>query len=76
MDNQQSKINELEEKIELLETRQAFQEDTIETLNNAIILHQKEVEQLKLTINNLLERVSQSSNSLSDVQIEEPPPHY
>lgn len=34
-------LNDLLEKIELLETRQAFQEDTIESLNVVIIQQQK-----------------------------------
>ena len=41
------KIDELLTKIETLETRQAFQEDTIESLNKVIIQQQQDIEQLK-----------------------------
>jgi len=70
-------INELLNKIEILETRQAFQEDTIESLNNVIIQQQKDVAELRLVVGVLQERVKQATDGHSDNQTEEPPPpHY
>ena len=69
-------INELSEKIEILETRQAFQEDTIDSLNDVIIKQQKDIEQLALKYNNLQEKLARSSESNISTEVEQPPPHY
>lgn len=67
---------ELTTKIELLETRQAFQEDTVESLNTVIIQLQKDIEQLNLNVKLLLERIEQSVSPQSESSKEELPPHY
>ena len=70
-------VNDLIEKIETLETRQAFQEDTIESLNTVIIRLQKDIEFIQLKFKVMQEKVNQSSEVLSTVEAEEPPPpHY
>jgi len=70
-------INELIEKIETLETRQAFQEDTIESLNSVIIQLNKDVEMLQFKFDVIQEKVKQSSDNLTGTETEEPPPpHY
>lgn len=66
-------INGIIEKIETLETRQAFQEDTIESLNTVIIQLQKDIESMRLKFKAMQEKVNQSSSSESE---EPPPPHY
>ena len=66
-------INDLIEKIETLETRQAFQEDTIESLNTVIIQLQKDIEAMQLKFKSMQEKVNQSSSRESE---EPPPPHY
>jgi len=77
MNSQPITIEELEDKIEHLETRQAFQEDTIESLNDIIIQYQKDLDNLQLKLKDLTEHIQQSDNSFTDVQTEEPPPpHY
>jgi len=64
-------------KLETLETRQAFQEDTIESLNNVIIQQQKDIERLELKVGILQERVKQSTEQQVENAVEEPPPpHY
>jgi len=70
-------LDELLEKIETLETRQAFQEDTIESLNSVIIQLNKDIEMLHFRFDVIQEKVKQSSDNLSGTQAEEPPPpHY
>ena len=70
-------LDELLTKIEMLETRQAFQEDTVESLNDVIIRQQQDIEQLQLKISVLQDRAKQSSESVTNTTIEEPPPpHY
>ncbi|MFT5451227.1 MAG: SlyX protein [Enterobacterales bacterium] len=70
-------INDLIEKIETLETRQAFQEDTIESLNTVIIQLQKDIKSMQLKFKSMQEKVDQSADALSSTESEEPPPpHY
>ena len=69
--------DEIFEKLEVLETQQAFQEDTIDALNQVIIQQQKDIEQLHLKVGILQERVKQTIESGSEVETDEPPPpHY
>jgi len=70
-------LKELNIKLELLETRQAFHEDTIESLNTVIIQQQKDIEHLELKFNILQEQLKQAADTPSEFQQEEPPPpHY
>ena len=57
--------DEILKKLEVLETQQAFQEDTIEALNNVIIKHQKDIERLHLKVGVLQESVNQNVESVS-----------
>lgn len=69
--------DEIIEKLEVLETQQAFQEDTIDALNQVIVQQQKDIEQLNLKVGILQERVKQTVESGSEIEAEEPPPpHY
>jgi len=70
-------LDDLVKQIETLETRQAFQEDTIESLDKVIIQQQKDIDRLVLKIGFLEQRIEQSVNTASEVTEEEPPPpHY
>ena len=74
--NNSVELNELTEKLETLETRQAFQDDTIESLNKVLIEQQKDIEHLQLKVNILQDRIKQSGESHVSNNAEEPPPHY
>jgi len=63
-------------KVEDLESRLAFQEDTLETLNKVVIEQQKEIEKLTTYIRVLKEKVSSVESSISQPENEAPPPHY
>lgn len=60
-----------------LETKIAFQEDTIQHLSDELIRQGREMEQLRLEMEVLKDRVRGMAVSLIASQAEEtPPPHY
>lgn len=70
-------MNNYDQQIEQLETKIAFQEHTIELLNEALTSQQQQLEKAQYQIAYLLDKVKsmQGSNLASDAQ-ETPPPHY
>lgn len=69
--------NELLARIAELETKVAFQEGTIEELNQALIHHQFVLDKLQTQVRHFAEKLQgvQSSNIASQAE-ETPPPHY
>ena len=65
----------LEERIVELESRQAFQDDTIQALNDALVEQQKLIERLQLQMQALAKRQEEVS-PFGVGQDEAPPPHY
>lgn len=65
----------LEDRIVELESRLAFQDDTIQALNDALVEQQKLIERLQLHMQALAKRQEEAS-SFSGAQEEAPPPHY
>jgi SlyX protein len=70
-----SEITRLIERIEAMETRIAFQDDTIETLNETITAQWKQIDKLTRQVGTLGERL-QEAESNSDAPRNEAPPHY
>jgi SlyX protein len=70
-DNLQLHIIELESKL-------AFQEDTVQSLSNELLEHHKRLEQLQLQIKILAEKVQQIPDDMGILRPEEEPlpPHY
>ena len=70
-----SDINRLGERIDLLETRVAFQDETIETLNKTITEQWLKIDALTRQLANLNERL-QEAETRAPGAANEPPPHY
>ncbi|WP_299072155.1 SlyX family protein [uncultured Paraglaciecola sp.] len=70
-------MNNLETDIEQLQMKVAFQEDTIESLNQALIEQQKQMDDLQFQLKQMSSKLSaiEPSNMASEKE-EMPPPHY
>jgi SlyX protein len=67
----------LEERIADLEIRQAFQDDTIQTLNDIIVEQQRALDRCTAQIRVLAERQAElQSSGGGGMPDEAPPPHY
>ena len=66
-------MNEIEE----LQMKVAFQENTIEELNQALIAQQKQIDQLMFKMRHVTNKLKELSvSNLASQQDETPPPHY
>lgn len=67
----------LEDRIADLEMRQAFQDDTIQTLNDIIVEQQRALDRCMAQIRVLAERQAELQNAGGGgIADEAPPPHY
>lgn len=64
-----------EDRIVELESRQAFQDDTIQSLNDALVEQQKLIERLQRQLQSLAKRQEEAS-LFGIAQDDAPPPHY
>ena len=70
-------IPDLESRMVELESKVAFQDDTIEKLNTVITEQQKQLEHLNLLVEKLREWAkSQQQSHIANLNEETPPPHY
>ncbi len=70
-------MNELDMRIVDLESKVAFQDDTIESLNDALSQQQQQLAQMTYKMNHMVERLKSMQPSNIATQDEEaPPPHY
>jgi SlyX protein len=68
---------ELEQRINEVETRLAFQETMLQELNEALTSQQQQLSQMQAVLEKLSERIVElASNMQPDAAIEPPPPHY
>lgn len=67
----------LGERVTDLESRLAFQDDTIRALNDVLVAQQRMVERLQLQMSALLKRQEEMAGQFATLEEEEaPPPHY
>jgi len=70
-----SDADHLRERIEVLETRLTFQDETIETLNNTVTAQWLKIDALARQLEALSERLREAEANASGAA-NEPPPHY
>ena len=66
----------LELRIVELETRQAFQDDTIQALNDVMVEQARVIERLQLQVAELIKRHEEMVGQYGTEGEEAPPPHY
>lgn len=66
----------LEVRVTELETRQAFQDDTIQALNDVLVVQQRVVERLQMQMAALLKRQEEMVGQFESFEEDAPPPHY
>ncbi len=67
---------DLESRVMDLETRLAFQDDTIQTLNDVLVEQQRIMERLQLQLRALAKRQEEMQVPMDVGEDEAPPPHY
>lgn len=67
---------DLEQRVIELESRQAFQDDTIAALNDVVVEQQQVIERLKLQVAALARRQEEIQGQFDIAEDEAPPPHY
>jgi SlyX protein len=70
-----SETNTLTDRIDALEIRLAFQDETIEALNKTITAQWQQIDALTRQIAGLNERLQEAENNAPGAT-DEPPPHY
>jgi SlyX protein len=66
----------LEDRVTDLESQLAFQDDTIQSLNDVLAAQQRVVERLQLQMAALLKRQEEMAGQFESFEEEAPPPHY
>ena len=70
-------LAELQERIDYLEVKQAYQDDTIEKLNQTVIHQQRVIDTLTTKNTLIIEKLnSLNASNLPDANEVELPPHY
>ncbi len=68
---------DMERRITDLETRLAFQDDTIQALNDVLVAQQRVVDQLRAQLGALARRQEEMQSRIGASEEDEaPPPHY
>jgi len=70
-----SDVKTLTERIDVLETRLTFQDETIETLNKTITAQWQKIDALTRQLVHLSERLQEAETQVPGAA-NEPPPHY
>jgi len=67
----------MEDRLEELETQIAFQNNTLQELNDAIIHQQQQIDQLDASVKLIIDKMrSLATDTVKPESEETPPPHY
>jgi SlyX protein len=66
----------LEERVMELESRLAFQDDTIQALNDVLVAQQRSLERMQLQMAALIKRQEEMGGQFEAFEEDAPPPHY
>lgn len=66
----------LEERVMELESRLAFQDDTIQALNDVLVAQQRSLERMELQMAALIKRQEEMGGQFEAFEEDAPPPHY
>jgi SlyX protein len=69
-------LERLQERTDTLETRLAFQDDTIQQLNDALIAQQARIDLLEAEIRQLIDEFRGGVTEAQNGPVDELPPHY
>lgn len=68
-------MTDLHERLADLEIRQAFQDDSLQTLSDVVARQQRQIDQLQKQLEMLGQRLQEQQHQFREVP-NEPPPHY
>jgi SlyX protein len=66
----------LEDRVMDLESRLAFQDDTIQALNNVLVAQQRSLDRMHLQMAALIKRQEEMGGQFEAFEEDAPPPHY
>lgn len=66
----------LDERVMELESRLAFQDDTIQALNDVLVVQRRELDHLKQQMAAMLKRQEEMGSQFDTFEDDVPPPHY
>ena len=69
-------MSDLEARIDALEMRVAYQDRTIEDLNQTVIAQWKQIDALRRQLAEALDRVQEVADNAGGPAPDRPPPHY
>jgi SlyX protein len=67
---------DVDARINELESRLAFQDDTLQALNDALVAQQRLLERVQLQMAALIKRQEEVGSQFGMAEDEAPPPHY
>ncbi|MDG1580230.1 MULTISPECIES: SlyX family protein [unclassified Pseudomonas] len=67
---------DLEQRVVELESRLAFQDDTIAALNDELVEQQRLIERMQVQMKELARRLEEGANQFGLAEGDAPPPHY
>lgn len=67
---------DVDARINELESRLAFQDDTLQVLNDALVAQQRLLERVQLQMAALIKRQEEVGSQFGMAEDEAPPPHY